>query len=88
MTDTPSLMTFPCEFQLKIIGKNSAEFSIDVINITRKHFPDTRDDAIRNQPSQSSNYLAISVTVTATNQPSLDALYRELTQHPDIKMVL
>lgn len=88
MTDNPSLMEFPCDFPIKIIGKNSAAFVTDVINITRKHFPDTADNAIRSQPSQQSNYIAISVTVHALDQATLDALYLELTQHPDIKMVL
>ena len=88
MTDMPSLMEFPCEFLLKIIGKNSAAFETDVVNITRKHFPNTLDSAIRSQPSQQASYLAVSVTVYALDQVTLDALYLELTQHPDIKMVL
>lgn len=88
MTDTPSLMEFPCEFPIKIIGKNSAAFATDVVNITRKYFPSTGDSSIRSQPSQQASYLAITVTVYAHNQASLDALYLELTQHPDIKMVL
>jgi len=88
MTDNPSLMTFPCDFQIKIIGKNSETFATDVVNIIRRHFPNTLDDSIRSQPSQQSSYVAISVTVLALNQPTLDALYLELTQHPDIKMVL
>lgn len=88
MTDNPSLMEFPCEFPLKIIGKNSAAFATDAINITRKHFPDISDNSIRSQPSKQSSYLAITVTVHALDQASIDALYLELTQHPDIKMVL
>lgn len=88
MTDKTSLMTFPCDFQIKIIGKNTAAFETDIIHIIRKHFSNTADDAICRQSSQQSNYLAISVTVHALNQITLDALYLELTQHPDIKMVL
>ncbi len=88
MTDSPSLMEFPCEFVIKIIGKNHAAFMTDVVNITRKHFPCTHDNSISRRPSQQSSYLAISVTVYALDQATLDALYLELTQHPDIKMVL
>lgn len=88
MTDNPSLMTFPCDFLIKIIGMNSATFATDVGNIIRRHFPNTPDDAISSQPSQQSSYIAISVTVHAIDQVTLDALYLELTQHPDIKMVL
>ena len=89
MTDTTnSLMEFPCQFPIKIIGKNSANFAIDIGNIARKHYPDLKDCDIRIQPSQNDNYLAVTVTVLAHNQASLDALYLELTKHPDIKMVL
>ena len=88
MTNTQSLMEFPCDFLVKIIGINSAVFATDVVNIIRKHFPDTSDHSIQSQKSQNSNYLSISVTVHALNQTTLDAFYLELTQHPDIKMVL
>ncbi len=88
MKKTTTLMTFPCEFQIKIIGTNSDLFWLEVINITRKHFPDTHDQSIEKRPSKKDNYLAISITLYVEDQPTLDALYRELTQHPDIKMVL
>ena len=87
-TDNPSLMEFPCDFIIKIIGTNTATFSTDVAQISRKHFPNLTDDSLRSQSSKESKYVAISVTVHALNQASLDALYLELTQHPDIKMVL
>ena len=81
-------MVFPCEFQIKIIGTNSDSFFVEIIDIARKHFPETHDKAIEKKPSQEGNYLAISISLYVEDQPKLDALYRELTQHPDIKMVL
>lgn len=88
MNDEQSLISFPCDFQIKIIGKNHAAFAMEIINIARKHFPTLEDASIRNQLSQQGNYLAISITVYATDQATLDGLYMELTKHPDIKMVL
>lgn len=88
MTEKQSLIEFPCDFLIKIIGNNHAAFELEIINIAKKHFPDTKDAAITTQLSQQGNYLSISITVFATDQDTLDALYRELTQHPDIKMVL
>jgi len=79
-------MQFPCDFPLKIIGKNSEQFSHDIEEIVRQHFPG--DVTIQTQPSQNSNYLAITATVRAHDQATLDALYQDLTKHPDIKMVL
>ena len=81
-------MTFPCDFQIKIIGNNTEVFALEISSIARKHFPTTEDKAIRHQVSQQGNYLSISLTVYVEDQPTLDALYVELTKHPDIKMVL
>lgn len=88
MKNEQSLMTFPCDFQIKIIGSNTESFAREIISIARKHFPDIADTAIQNKPSQQSNYLAISITLHVKDQITLDALYMELTKHPDIKMVL
>lgn len=88
MTDKESLLKFPCHFPIKIIGSKTASFAIEITEITRKHFPDTGDEAIVFQESQKGNYLSITVTVYVHDKQSLDNLYRELTSHPDIKMVL
>jgi len=88
MKNDQSLMVFPCDFKIKIIGNNAASFAKDIAAIARKHFPSLKDDAIQCQPSQQGNYLSISIDLYVEDQPTLDALYKELTQHPDIKMVL
>ncbi len=81
-------MDFPCKFPIKIIGINSPSFVADIERITRTHYPDIHIDSIRKQHSPQANYISITVTVDALEQVTLDAIYRELTQHPDIKMVL
>ena len=88
MTDKESLLKFPCHFPIKIIGKQTVNFAAEITEITKKHFPDTIEEYIITQESQKGNYLSITVTVYVLDQETLDALYRELTQHPDIKMVL
>jgi putative lipoic acid-binding regulatory protein len=88
MKNNTTLMEFPCDFNIKIIGTNSDTFASDVLNIACKHFPETKDTSIRSQPSQQGNFLSITLTVYVPNQAALDSLYIELTGHPDIKMVL
>lgn len=88
MENKPTLMTFPCDFQIKIIGEHHDSFALEIIDIARQHFPTLQDSAIQKRPSQQGNYLALSITVHALDQTSLDALYRALTQHPSTKMVL
>lgn len=88
MTDQTSLLQFPCDFRLKIIGKQTSFFFEEVTAIVRKHFPDTANDAFQVKNSQDTNYLAITATVYVLDKATLDNLYQDLTQHPDMKMVL
>ncbi len=83
-----TLMVFPCDFPIKIIGKATPNFSQDIITIVRHHFPDTPDSAVTMQLSGQGKYQSITVVVHALDQISLDALYQDITQHPDIHMVL
>ncbi|PJE12743.1 MAG: DUF493 domain-containing protein [Legionella sp.] len=88
MTDKETLIQFPCNFPIKIIGKKTELFAAEINEIIYKHFPETPDEAIVYQESMRGNYLSITVTVYVHDQQSLDALYQEITKHPDIKMVL
>ncbi|KTC89052.1 DUF493 domain-containing protein [Fluoribacter dumoffii] len=87
MTKT-TLIEFPCYFPIKIIGSNSPVFLEEIWQMTITHFPNTEEDALTHKLSKDSNYLAITVTVFAENQDMLDAFYRAVTQHPEVKMVL
>ncbi len=88
MTDKESLIQFPCHFPIKIIGKNSKDFADEIKAIAIKHFPETADSAIVFQKSHKGNYLSVTITIYVHSKEALDALYGELTKHPDIKMVL
>ncbi|HHT0591685.1 TPA: YbeD family protein [Legionella anisa] len=87
MTKT-TLIEFPCHFPVKIIGNNSPVFLEEIRQITVTHFPHIEEDAMTHKMSKDSNYLAITVTVFAENQDMLDAFYRAITLHPEVKMVL
>ncbi len=66
MKNNSTLMEFPCDFQIKIIGINNDSFAMEVLSIARKHFPNTgstKDASIRSQSSQQGNYLAITLTL-------------------------
>lgn len=88
MTEKKKLMEFPCEFQIKIIGDNKHLFFDEILSIARSHFPELDDCLVATNKSQKSNFLAITITIVATSQESLDALYHELSGHPDTRMVL
>ncbi len=88
MTKQTPLLTFPCDFPMKIMGTATASFKDEIFTIIRKHYPELNHDLTQINTSKNGNFLAISITVYALDQASLDALYQEISQHPDIKMVL
>lgn len=88
MTDKETLLSFPCDFPIKIMGKATDAFLKDITRIVKRHYPEVEEASFRLQPSRGKNYLSVTVTVLATSQEGLDALYRELTAYPDVRMVL
>jgi putative lipoic acid-binding regulatory protein len=87
-TEQSSLIQFPCDFLIKVIGKNLPFLFEEVVAITRRHFPNTPDTRFNVKLSQQDKYLAIRITVHAEDKPTLDALYTDLSEHPEIHMVL
>lgn len=83
-----SLLKFPCDFPIKVMGKAGLEFQALALNIIRKHVPDLSEAAIQTRYSKDNNYIALTVTINAKNQAQLDAIYQELSQHKDVMMVL
>lgn len=90
MIPTPrdTLLEFPCAFPLKIMGRREDTFAQAVLEVVLRHDPEFDGATMEMRPSKAGNYLALTVTVTATSQPQLDALYMELTGHPLVLMVL
>jgi len=82
------LLTFPCDFPLKVMGHAAADFDALVVEIVQRHVGPLRDGAVQRRPSKQGNYLSVTVIVQAESQTQLDALYRELSGHARILMVL
>lgn len=82
------LIEFPCHFPIKVVGVHSDDFFEEIRNIAVSHFPDLTKEKMTCNTSKNKNYLAITIEVYAQNQKSLDDLYRQLSKHPLVKMVL
>jgi putative lipoic acid-binding regulatory protein len=83
-----TLLEFPCDFPLKIMGANVADFAQAIAAVVRTHAPDFDAASMAMRASSGGNYLSLTCTVRATSQAQLDALYRALTAHPMVKVVL
>jgi hypothetical protein len=74
-----TLLEFPCDFPVKIMGHATDEFRSLALGIVTRHFGELAADRIQERPSNNGRYLSITCTVVATGKAELDALYRELT---------
>lgn len=83
-----TLLEFPCDFPLKIMGATRDEFAQAIVEVVLRHAPDFDAAGVEMRPSKAGNYLSLTCTVRATSKAQLDALYRELTGHPWVKFVL
>lgn len=83
-----TLLTFPCDFPLKIFGLASDEFEIATLSIIRKHVPNFTDQALHARASKQGKYLALTITVHVESKEQLDQLYIDLSSSPHILMVL
>ena len=83
-----TLLEFPCDFPLKIMGKAEDELAQVVLEIVTKHAPDFDGATMEMRASSSGKYISLTCTINATSKPQLDALYRELSSHPLVKVVL
>ncbi len=86
--DRPTLIEFPSDFPLKIMGNAVPEFAQQVLAVVLSHAPDFDPASMEMRPSSGAKYLSLTCTVRATSQVQLDALYTELSAHPLVKVVL
>ena len=83
-----SLIEYPSQFPIKVMGLNVDGFVHAVTLIAEKFDPAFDATTVELRPSKGDKYLGVTVTVTATSREQLDELYRTLSTHPMVKMVL
>ena len=85
---TQSLLTFPCAFPMKIVGRREDGFAQTVAEIVMRHATDFRPETMEMRSSKNGRYLSLTVTIDAKSREQLDGLYVELSKHPMVMMVL
>lgn len=83
-----TLLAFPTEFPIKVMGRREGDFAQGVMEIVLRHSPDFDPKTMEMRPSSKGKYLGLTVTIQAKSREQLDALYRDLCGHPAVVMVL
>jgi uncharacterized protein len=83
-----SLIEFPCEFPLKIMGRNEAGFRELVVSLIEPHVGPLDAEGIHTRHSRDGNFVALTLMLRADSQAQLDAVYGALSAHDQVLMVL
>lgn len=82
------LLTFPCDFEVKAMGKVSPDFESLVLSLVRQQVPELGDKARRSAPSKSGTYISVTVGFQAQSRAQIDAVYQTLVAEPRILYAL
>lgn len=88
-TDIPeTLIEFPCDFPIKVMGKTEADFSAQIIIIIQAFAPNFDASKVEMKGSAKGNYTSLTCTCYVESKEQLDNIYRALTSNPLVKYVL
>lgn len=83
-----SLIEYPCDFPLKILGTAQQGFAQAILGVVKQHAPDFDGASLTMKTSKKGKYLSVTCVIRATSREQLDALYQALCDHPMVVMVL
>ena len=83
-----SLITYPTHFPIKVMGDNVEGFAESIVEVVRNFDPSFDAATLERRPSKAGNYMGLTVAVFVTSRDQLDEVYRTLTTHPMVKVVL
>jgi putative lipoic acid-binding regulatory protein len=84
----PTLLEFPTEFPLKVMGRSDSEVRRAVLEIVAKHVGPVDIEQIRERKSSDGNFISLTIILQATSQAQLDSIYRELSACSSVLMSL
>ena len=83
-----SLIEYPCDFPIKVMGLKQAGFTEAICFVARQFDPQWQENALETRESKAGKYLGLTLTVRVHSREQLDELYRTLSSHPMVKVVL
>jgi uncharacterized protein len=83
-----SLLEFPCDFPLKVMGRREAGFRELVVALVERHVGRVDEERVRLRESRDGNFVSLTVLVRTESQAQLDAIYTALSEHDQVLMVL
>ncbi len=79
-------LIFPCEYPVKVIGRDENDFTGFVMGVISRHVPQLTSDDFRTRYSSGEKYISVSVTFIAESRQQVDALYAELGKDSRVRI--
>jgi hypothetical protein len=83
-----TLLTFPSEFPIKVMGRNDVTFEKLVADTIAIHVEGFDAGSLTVRESNGGKFLAVTAVFTAQSKAQVDAIYQSLSKHPSVLMVL
>ncbi len=94
MSEEETLLKFPTDFPIKIMGERQLSptggdaFTPTMVELVQRHAPDFKAETVETRTSSGGNYVSVTCVIRACSKAQLDAVYRDITAHPWVKMAL
>lgn len=83
-----TLLEFPCDFPLKVMGRKADDFAALVVGLVENHAGPVAAAHVSERLSRDGNFVALTVLMRAHSKAQLDAVYADLSAHERVLMVL
>ena len=79
MTRSDELFRFPCEFPIKVMGRDTEPFRTLTLAIVERHAGSLAPESISERASSKGRFLSLTYTIRAESRAQLDHIYQDLT---------
>ena len=83
-----SLLKFPTDYPIKVVGRPSPEFRAHIHAVVLKHAPNIEPDRITERLSENGNFLSISYMIRAESREQVTALATDLAAADGVLLVI
>ncbi|HIC39926.1 Proposed lipoate regulatory protein YbeD [hydrothermal vent metagenome] len=82
------LFNFPCDYPVKVMGKDCDELSVTMCSIIERHAGKLHPNQISSKKSSKGSYISYTVRIVATSRAQLDSINQELQDNPLVAYIL
>ena len=82
------LLEFPCQYEIKAMGKYDALFETRVNKIVRRHLAGVPIVQTVTRESTEGRYVSVTCTIEAISREQLDSIYLDLHSEVDVLVTL